>query len=78
MLLCFSTGQWGSVLEQSVEPACEVALETAVGLTAGLAFAYSPLDVADRGRVRSTSGDEDLVKCSVESAIAAAVEAVAP
>ena len=77
MLLCLSSVGWGSVLEESVEAAGEVAFEAAVGLAACFAFADAAFDVGDRGFVDSSAGDEDLVECAVELAVAAAVEAVA-
>ena len=48
----------------------------AVGLVACFPFADSSLDVGDRGLVDSASGDEDLVQCPVELAVAAATESV--
>src|SRR4051794_7454062 len=77
MLLCLSSVPWCSVLEESEEAAGEVALEAAVGLAPCLAFAEASFGVGDRGLVDSAAGDEDLVECSVELAVAAAVEAVA-
>jgi hypothetical protein len=73
MLLCSSTGQ-RRVLEKAVEAGGEIALEAAGCFAAGLAFADSALDVADRGSVRSFSCEQDEVKCSVEFAVAAAIE----
>jgi hypothetical protein len=61
MFLCLSSGQWGSVFEESVEVAGEVAFEAAGGFSVGLAFLGSSLDVVDGRGVCSTSGDEDRV-----------------
>src|SRR6266568_3178233 len=65
------------VFEESVEVAGEVAFEAAGGLAAALSFAGSTLDVVDGRSVCSASGNDDLVECSVELSVAAAVEAVA-
>src|SRR6059036_3669732 len=48
MLLCLSSGQWGSVFEEAAEAAGEVALEAAVCLASCLAFLDASLDVGDR------------------------------
>jgi len=77
MLLCLSSVRWGSVLEEPVEAAGEVAFEAAVCFAAGLAFADAPFDVGDRGGVCAASGDEDLLQGPVELSVAAAVESVA-
>ena len=76
MLLCLSSRR-RSVFEEAVEVAGEVALEAAVCFASAFTFLEAPLDVGDRCGVRSPSGDEDHVQCTVESAIAAAIEAVA-
>ena len=70
MLLCLSSVPWGSVLEEAVEAAGEVAFEAAVCFAAGFAFADPSLDVGDRGLVDPASGDEDLVQCAVELSVA--------
>jgi len=77
MLLCLSSLQRRSVFEEPVEATGEVALETADRFASTLAFLDATVDVGDRLRVCSTSGDEDHVQGSVEPAIAAAVESVA-
>src|SRR5439155_25186671 len=76
MLLCLSSRQW-RVFEEPVEVSGEVALEAAGGLAAAFPFLDSTLDVVDRRSVHSASGNDDLVKCSVELSVAAAVEPVA-
>src|SRR5438552_18428573 len=76
MLLCLSSRQ-RRVFEESVEVAGEVAFEAAGGLAAALSFAGSTLDVVDGGSVCTASSNDDLVECSVELSVAAAVESVA-
>jgi hypothetical protein len=48
MLLCLSSREWRSVLEEAVEAAGEVALEAAVCFASGLAFLHPSFDVGDR------------------------------
>jgi hypothetical protein len=55
-----SSRRW-RVFEESVEVACDVALEAAGGLAAALSFSGSPLDVVDGRSVHSASGEDDLV-----------------
>src|SRR6266542_6057752 len=76
MLLCLSSRQ-RRVFEEPVEVSGEVALEAAGGLAAAFAFLDSTLDVVDGRSVGSASGNDDLVECSVELSVAAAVEPVA-
>src|SRR6266496_4298117 len=75
MLLCLSSRQ-RRVFEEPVEISGEVALEAAGGLAAAFPFLDSALDVVDGRSVCSASGNDDLVECSVELSVAAAVEAV--
>jgi hypothetical protein len=77
MLLCLSSVRWGSVLEESEEAAGEVALEAAVCFAPGLAFAEASFGVSVGGGMDPSAGDEDLMQCSVELSVAAAVESVA-
>jgi len=77
MLLCLSSRQRCSVFEWPVEVAGEVALEAAGRFASAFAFLDATVDVGDRGGVCAVSGDGDHVECPVESAVAAAVEAVA-
>jgi hypothetical protein len=65
------------VFEEAVEAAGEVALEAAGCFAAGFAFADSALDVVDRRCMCSFPCEQDQVECSVELAVAAAIEAVA-
>jgi hypothetical protein len=58
------------VFEQAVEVAGEVAFEAAGRIVAGLPFSDSPVDVVDRRLVRASPGDDDLVECAVELAVA--------
>ncbi len=44
MILCVSTGRWGSVLEEPEEVSGEVALDAAVGFAAGLVFLGASFD----------------------------------
>src|SRR5260370_26428035 len=73
MLLCLSSRQ-RRAFEESVEVSGEVALEAAGGLAAGFSFLDSPLDVVDGRSVCSAAGNDDLVECSGELSVAAAVE----
>ncbi len=59
-----------------MEVSGEVALEAAGGLAAAFPFLDSTLDVVDGRLVCSASGNDDLVECSVELSVAAAVEPV--
>src|SRR6266511_133049 len=51
MLLCLSSRHWGSVFEEAVEAAGEVALEAAGCFAPCLAFLQPSFDVSDRGGV---------------------------
>jgi hypothetical protein len=57
--------------------ACEVALEAAHRLDAGLALGFLALQVGARGWVQASAGDGDDVQCAGELAVADAVQAVA-
>jgi hypothetical protein len=76
MLLCLSSCCWWA-LEESVEPAGEVALEAAGRFAAALTFADSAFDVVDGRSVDSASREDDLVQGAVELPVATAVESVA-
>src|SRR5919204_3955059 len=76
MLLCLSSRQRRG-LEEPVEVSGEVAFEAAGGLAAAFPFLESSFDVVDGRSVCSASGNDDLVECSVELSVAAAVEPVA-
>ena len=76
---CFYEGQAviGACLEQAEEMAREVALEAADRLAQALALAAAPRDVGDRGWIVLAPRDDDRVQRTVQSPVAAAVEAVA-
>src|SRR6266545_3610242 len=76
MLLCLSSRR-GRVFEEPVEVSGEVAFEAAGGLAAAFPFLGSAFDVVDGRSVRAASSNDDLVECSVELSVAAAVEPVA-
>ena len=71
-----SRQRWSLVFEESPESAGEVALETAAGLSWGLALSDAPVDVVAGGGVGREPGAGDVVQGPVEVAVASAVEAV--
>ena len=70
-------GEWGWVLEQSVELAGDVAFETAAGFAGGFPFADAFGYVGPGFGAGPGAGDSDGVDCLVEGAVAASVEPVA-